>query len=224
MKTMRILAMVLGIFLTVSVNVALAQDESRNDSIYGLEVSKENMNITFYSTYDMNNATRIFIFSYDKTTNTRLFADYFSRKDSVSFEIASIGVVLFYEKTTEDIYKINKSPNDFSMLGFLNYILIPEDKPTKIELYIEGEGFAPPSDNLRSGIVGRSNVLTFFFDPLMETTSLNETLIGKNYVYKYFFLSGLESKTKPVGVPFIQATYNNGVLISTDKFFLGNNR
>ncbi len=62
---------------------------------------------------------------------------------------------------------------------------------------------------------GKSNVLSFFFDPL--STSLKETVNDGNYVYNYFFLSGVESKTKPVGVPFIQKKYHNGILISTDK-------
>lgn len=52
------------------------------------------------------------------------------------------------------------------------------------------------------------------------TTSLIELKTDKNYTYKYFYLSGIECKAKPVGVPFIQVTYENGKPIASDKYMI----
>jgi hypothetical protein len=112
---------------------------------------------------------------------------------------------------TDTISGISKIEIEFP----LNSVLM--GKPLKIELYLEGEGYS--SSNLRSGVVGRSNVLTFFFDPL-STTSLNEVINDKNYTYKYFLLSGKESQTKPIGAPFVEMIYINGVLMGKVKYLI----
>jgi hypothetical protein len=39
----------------------------------------------------------------------------------------------------------------------------------------------------------------------------------KNYSYKYYLLSGIASNTKPIGMPFIEMTYMNDILISQNK-------
>ena len=61
----------------------------------------------------------------------------------------------------------------------------------------------------------QSNVLTFFFD---RSTSLNDTFLDKDITYKYFLLSGIESKEEPIGIPFIRVTYENGNPVVINKY------
>ncbi len=216
MKITKFLTVALGLFLmgNVNVNVVLAQEENmeKNDSIYGLEVSRENGAISFYSTYDMNNAKRIHVLSYDEISNDLLtwIVSFREESDLNSIVIKEMdaGIPWICVKTEENIYKLSVH-SDF----FIRW-LIPEDKLTRIELYIEGEGFIPPTDGL-SETIGKSNVLTFFFNPV--TTSLMELETDKNYIYKYFLLSGKESQEIPVGVPFIQMIYINNTLVHSNK-------
>jgi hypothetical protein len=205
MKKNKILIASVVLFLVASVNMASAQ----NDSIYGLEVSKENKTISFYSTYDMTNAKQICTFSYDGASDNLLWrsTSYRNRYDLNSISFYEGSWIWVCEKITEDIYKVNVQSAD------LMRYLIPEDKPTRIELWIEGEGFISPTPG---SAIGGSNVLIFYYHPTIET-SLTKLETDENYTYKYFLLSGIESKTKPVGVPFIRRMYYNGILISTDK-------
>ncbi len=211
MKTTKFLTVALGLFLVgnVNVNVVLAQEENmeKNDSIYGLEVSRENGAISFYSTYDMNNAKTIHISSYDENKQLSEYTFYQDKSD-LNFIEPLTADYLICEKITEGIYKVNRSNSR------LIRHLILENTPTKIEIYIEGEGFTPPS-NLGSGDIGRSNILTFFFNSM--TTFLMESKANKNYIYKYFLLSGKESLEIPVGIPFIQMTYKDDVFLYSEK-------
>lgn len=209
MKTMKVLTTAFLLFLSASINLVSAQ----TDSIYNMEVSKTNGTISFYSTYDMNNAQKIYVSSYDKEGVYLSYSVFYRNElnlDSITFDIQITDFTWVCKKTTETIYKVSLS-NDL----FLSYLQLEEDS-VKIELYIEGEGFVPPADSLRSATtVGQSNVLIFYFNPL--STSLKETTESGNYTYKYYLLSGMESKTKPEEKPFIQATFKNGNLISTNK-------
>jgi hypothetical protein len=140
---MKILVAVWGLFLMTSMNVVLAQDTERQDSIYGLEVSKENKTISFYSTYDMTNAKQICTFSYDGASDNLLWrsTSYRNRYDLNSISFYEGSWIWVCEKITEDIYKVNVQSAD------LMRYLIPEDKPTRIELWIEGKDFISPTQN-----------------------------------------------------------------------------
>jgi hypothetical protein len=218
MKTMKILTVVLGLFLTANVNVILAQDAERNDSICGLDVSINNniMNLSFYSTYNKLSLQHVVVNVFDKETNEQLggeiyvYYEYLGEPfymDSLWFSPRYGDGKAYIRNVDEKIFKIeidNRSLDSDI-----------KDRSLKIELYIEGEGYIPPT-RLRS--VGRSNMLTFFFDP--QTSSLNETNINKDYSFKYFLLSGMESKETPVGVPFVKVTYIDENIISINKYLV----
>jgi hypothetical protein len=205
MKIIKTLIVVSVLFLTAGINVASAQDEARNDSIYGLEVSikneEEEVNISFYSTYNIEDLEVLWLNYYDEKTDKLLLGDYTYCING--FFMVTMGNVR-KENISEGVYKINRS-------SYLHPIL--QSKSLKIEVYLEGYGYTPPS--LRTGTIGRSNVLTFYYDP--EATSLITPEATENYTYKYISLSGIESKEKPVGVPFIQMIYKDGILIHSNK-------
>jgi hypothetical protein len=213
MKTIKILAVLLGFLLMANSNVALAQDENtqRQDSIYGLEVSRENGTISFYSTYDMNKAKTIHVSTFDE--EDQLLQDFVwfreeSDRTSISFDFILGRIPCICEQTEEGVYLVN----------ILDNPLLKSINITKIELYVEGEGFVPPSYSLRTENIGRSNVLTFFLN--FAPTSLMELESDKNYTYKYFLLSGKESQRKPIGTPFVEMMYKNDFLISQNKYLI----
>ena len=220
MKTTKILAAVLGLFLMVNINVALAQETERNDSIYGMEnllISDIGIiSFKFYSTYEIMNLQVIHLDFYDVTSDELLGNGMLSCRNyegHMDFHYPITGRRWGdYTSNTPGIYEIEiEYPLGVEFRGLIG-------KPLKVEFYLEGEGYTPPSDDLRAGTIGRSNVLTFFFDPL--TTSLNEVINDRNYVYKYFLLSGKEYKTMPIGIPFIKMTYTNGILTDKNKYLM----
>ena len=218
MKTTKILAAVLGLFLMVNVNVALAQETERNDSIYGMEnlsISDRGViSFKFYSTYEIMDLKFIHLDFYDTISDELLGNGMLSCSKYAGhmyFVYPITGRTWGnYTNNIPGIYEI-----DIEYPLYMEFIELM-GKPLKIEFYLEGEGFVPPSNNLRAGEIGRSNVLTFYYDPL--TTSLTELESNKNYTHKYFLLSGIESKAKPIGVPFIQVTYKNGKPVAYEKY------
>ncbi|MDR1729045.1 MAG: hypothetical protein LBR52_00055 [Prevotellaceae bacterium] len=219
MKTTKILAAVLGLFLATSVNIVSAQNENmeRNDSIYGLELSIEDniMNLSFYSTYNMEELKGIGVQIYDGTSNDWEVSSYWgglvAEYNNGSFFTKEFGEISI-EAINENLHKINI--NNTLLNDFFN------GKPLKFRCSITGEGYAPPASNLREGIIGRSNILTFFFNPLATPTSLMELETDKNYIYKYYLLSGIEIKKLLAGVPLIREIYDENKLIATDKIMI----
>ena len=222
MKTTKILAAVLGLFLMTNVNVALAQEETeRNDSIYGLEVSIENnlLNLSFYSTYSKLDLQRIVINVFDKETNEQLGG---GRDIEVYYEylgepyyMDSLWLSPRYGDGEAYIRNVDENTSKIEISN-RNLDNDMKNRPLKIELCIEGEGYVPPT--LRS--TGRSNVLTFFFES--QATSLNKVNMNDNYTFKYFLLSGMESKEIPIRIPFIKVTYIDENIISIDKHLVKN--
>jgi hypothetical protein len=204
MKTTSILAALLGLFLMANSNVALAQDENtqQKDSIYGLEVSIVadcETNLSFYSTYNKNEVLGFAIDVYyeqQKIANASIDFGNFLGTDIIT-------------DIDEKIYIIDLQ--NFDICGM--FYPLSEENREKIKKGSEIKIYLIMGYN--SSNMWQSNVLTFFFSSL--STSVNEITSGDNYVYKYYLLSGIENKTKPKGIPFIQKTYRNDVLISTDK-------
>ncbi len=208
MKTMKILVAAVGLFLTVNTSVVLAQEDTeRNDSIYGLEASIDNgfLNLSFYSTYGIEDIRCIkFNFYYGENAEDVWEMESQSVIDAQNpTEIVftnRFGIVSY--ENIDGIFKININNADLSGISV-----------KKMELYLTGDkgSFLPLPDKLPW--ISKSNLLTFFFESTV--TSLIELKANENYTYKYFLLSGKESKEMPVNVPFIQKKYHNGILIST---------
>jgi hypothetical protein len=191
-----------------SINVAFAQETERQDSIYGLEVSiiyiYGRMNISFYSTYnkdEIKNITADFYRTGDDDWK-KSFLVY--KYDNEHFNNPIYLGTVTIEDIDSNVYKVNINEIDINILG------IRPGEPLKIRLYLNG-------DHLQSSSTWQSNMLTFFFDPL--STSLNKIINDKgNYTYKYYLLSGKESKEVPVGIPFIQMTYKNNIFVASEKY------
>ena len=213
MKKVKILITTVVLFLAANVSVASAQ----NDSIYGLEVSIVDnvLNFSFNSTYDLNNLRSVVVSYYKGSTedwNLSSFwgsdvIEYNNNVLSSYFGEGSIDII------DENIYKINIS--NCILDNFLR------DKSYRLRIYIRGVGYTPPSNSLNiqtlSSSIGESNMLTFFFNPLIET-SLNEAIIDENYTYKYFLLSGKETQKQPIGMPFVQIIYKGEKPMFIDKY------
>ena len=206
MKKIKLLVASLLLFL------AAGSISAQNDSIYGLEASNEDniMNLSFYSTYETNDLEYIVIRFYD-SSNTELGNGVWIQRVYGGFP-SKFGTVSL-ENISENITKINIS--NAELFTYLQNTL-------KIELYIMGEGYVPSNilpHQIGTASVGQSNVLTFYFNSI--PTSINKTINTENHTYKYFLLSGIESTTKPLGVPFIEMIYDNGVLIGKNKYLIG---
>ncbi len=225
MKTIKVLATGLMLFLAAGVNVVSAQEINTNGSIYDLQASYSTdgkyMNLSFYSTYDMNEITGMFIHFYQGNPQDNWSPDYPNGRGGVLFScndgiFDSTQKEVFGEVSVEqiqgNIYKIsNKIP-----LG--QVVVLSSNETFKCRLYLEGTHNPALLGNpsLRLSSTWQSNILTFFFDPL--NTALNEiNKDNKDCTFKYYFLSGIESKTKPIGIPYIQATFKNGIFITSDK-------
>ena len=211
---MKILVAVLVLLITAGMNTVFAQDEyevNANDSIYGLDVlvSKRSMNLSFYSTYKIDEIKYMYVKVNDNSLPDdpimiKYVCDNGIFKNPYYFGIVSI------QNISEYLYKINIENLDNQIA-----IITPQVE-FWLQVYLIGESDSDQSENLRSSSIWQSNTLTFFFEPL--STSLNEIMIDNgNYIYNYYLLSGKESKEMPVGVPFIQIVYNNGDLVRIDK-------
>ncbi len=135
MKTTKILAVVLGLFLMGNVNVALAQDENteRKDSIYGLEASVENgfLNFSFYSTYEMAKMWNIGIDLYYGENGEKVWNMQSNRlwtSDPLEVQFSERFGTVSYE-TIDGVSKINLSNANLLNISSLK----------KVEIYIEGE-------------------------------------------------------------------------------------
>jgi hypothetical protein len=229
MKTTKILAALLGFLLMANSNVALAQDENtqRQDSIYGLEMSYTEdgnyINLSFYSTYNMNEITEMWasFFKYEPIDDWSLsfpngLGGIVHRWDNgilYDSDQDLVGIINV-EQVDENVYRIsNKIP-----LGSHVLFLSPMEA-IKAKVWLEGESSSSSgseNESTRSSSVWKSNILTFYYDPQTET-SLMQLEAETNYEYKYFLLSGIESETKPMEIPFIQVTYKEGSPIAVDK-------
>lgn len=191
---------------TMFANVATAQ----NESIYDLDVSMDN-GISFYSTYDMNNASIIHLSSYDGTSNNQLSEWIFRRNEydlnSISFTHPTTGFPANCESTEDDVYKVIIY-DDYDYSHLINWLIPDEDKLTRIELYIEGEGFISPfiSSGISTQSLGRSNVLTFFYP---TTTSLNTTINSNKKATGYYNILGTKLLQEPTSGIYI-IMYDNG--------------
>ena len=211
MKKVKVLVVSLLLFLTAGSIYA------QNDSIYGLEASIEDyvLNLSFHSTYNMSDLETVIINFYDKNSNEHIgtttiyyidgnfyskFGEAFSEKLDNSTKISVVNGDLYHYYGGDESYL---------------------SRQFKIELYIEGEGYSTVvygAPKIKTQSIGRSNVLTYYFNP--TTTSINKITNNENYTYKYYLLSGIESTTKPLGVPFIEMIYDNGVLIGKNKHLI----
>ena len=175
MKTIKILVAVLGLFLTANVNVVFAQDIeiNTNDSIYGLEASYiedgKYISLSFYSTYDMNEITRMDAF---------FFQAYPSDDWSLTFPNSRGGTIhrcnegifdnsqkdilgeVNVEQIEKNVYKIsNKIPMENPQM-----VVLFSMEAFKCQVYLEGEYHSDNSENIgtRSSSIWRSNTLIFF--------------------------------------------------------------
>jgi hypothetical protein len=207
MKTTTILAALLGFLLMVNCNVALAQNENtqRQDSIYGLEVTlvRDNfIDLSFYSTYDWEKLWGVQVHFYSGNRRYNYYAyDYYHNNNAFFNDNPLIG-----EANIEYI------DGNICKITIRNCLLIAEKEKDENVLIDKLEVFMNKSS-------WKSNVLTFFFDPLMQT-SLKLIESSENYTYKYFLLSGIESQKKPIGIPFIQVSYKNGMPVATNKYLI----
>lgn len=104
----KILIVFIASFFTIEMICA------QNDSIYGLKASvKDNMlNLSFYSTYDMNDLTGLFFDFYDgktQDTNARSFwhAYNFEYRNNIFYSKDFDSNVIHIESISEKLYKIN---------------------------------------------------------------------------------------------------------------------
>jgi hypothetical protein len=160
MKTIKLLLAGLLLFLAASINIASAQSQVSNDSIYGLEASVTNniMNLSFYTTYDMKKLKSIFLATYDGSATDWSTSSYwgglnaeYNNGSFFSHDFAEITV----DSVSEDVHKIN----------IKNTVLrdFYKNKTFKFRLFVRGDGYAPPSEALlAAGNKGRSNLLTFY--------------------------------------------------------------
>ena len=187
-------------------NVVKAQDAS----IYGLEVSIENnmMDLNFYSTYDKYKLYNIHIDIFDKDTGEplgekiRIEYDYdivFQKDTFIFFPRFGDGRA-FIEEIENDVYyiKIDERSVDNDA----------RNKPLKIELYLEGVDFEPPSNTEMAifSSLGRSNVLTFYY---LMPTSLKEITNTNKSVADYYTILGTKLLQEPTSGIYI-IMYDNG--------------
>ena len=213
MKTIKILAAVLGLFLMGNVNALLAQETERNDSIYGLEVSIVDniMDLSFYSTYDKNDLQEIYINFYNKNTEEHLGDEikiWSFGLDSFMFAPRYVNGKAYILNEEEDIYRM-----DINNVNLINNIFMLDDNinELKMELYI-----------VQTSSI-RSNVLTFSFNSTI--TALPKTMESNNNEnnnneFKYFLLSGIEILKKPIGISFIEISYENGKKMAVNKWLI----
>ena len=213
MKKINVLIASVALFLA-SVNVVSAQELeiNTNGSIYGLEAFFVNdyvINFSFYSTYNVNELKTLIVELYKDDIEV-IAMGYYYRQENAAFDILLSGEARI-EYIDSDVYKIT-----------VRNCTIPENfKVNQIkELYLLGQYSSSNSGGMeiQESSWWQSNVLTAF---ISETSSLNETFTDNDIItYKYFLLSGIECEIMPVGVPFIQVVYKNGVVIDRKKCFL----
>ena len=157
MKIIKALIVFSGLFLTVNIHIASAQGKAGNDSIYGLEVSKKEKNIRFYSTYDMGNSKTIRILSYDgesdKLRGELVFYRDESDRNSNKFYYPASSAKIICEEIAKNVHKIN-----VNIAPFIRE-LIPEGKRTQIELYMEGNDFVPSPGKTKARTIDRNRAL-----------------------------------------------------------------
>ena len=199
MKKIKVLIASVVLFLA-NVNVVSAQEYEINtqDSIYGLQVTMVDGAITelsFYSTYDRREIIALFICYYEGQLRTS--TEFYGYSEYGFDQPVSI------EDVSENIYKIRIPQNIIYWTEEGSY--------TEIRVSFIGKYLTDYSD-------WESNTLIY---PSNETTSLNETFTDNETItYKYFLLSGVECKEKPVGIPFICITYKNGNPIARNKYLI----
>lgn len=151
------------LFLAASVNIASAQSQISNDSIYGLEASITNnvMNLSFYTTYDMANLTIISMSTYDGSTTDWNSSSYWggfgAEYDEGYFDSPNFGEITV-DSLNEGVHKINVK--NILMSDFY------KNKTFRIMLFVEGYGYAPPLKALPAvGTLGYANFLTLTLFP-----------------------------------------------------------
>jgi len=217
MKKIKVLVASVMLFLAASVNVASAQEYEINtqDSIYGLEVGTITngviTDLSFYSTYNRNEIFTLHI----------VFYDGLQKIESMGYDCWEGNFPPHYVNVidiNEHIYTINIQNLDI----FGQFWYLPQGEKEKLKniseakVYFTGHYLPENSSmSIQTSSAWQSNILTFYFD---AATSLNETLVDKDITYKYFLLSGIESKEKPAGVPFICVTYEKGKPVNVNKY------
>lgn len=227
MKNLKVLMAGLMLCLVVSVNVASAQEYeiNTNGEIYGLEVlvGKKLTNphigidcvkLSFYSTYSKNEINSMQVDFYKGSIDDGWTGNL--QAGSVNYEyvdnvfINGYGIVTV-EDINDNIYKITIDECIINSVG-----LDPRLK-FKFRIYLKGEYLSGSSDmSIQSSSSWQSNVLTFDYDP--TATSIMTPEASENYTYKYYLLSGKETKTKPEGAPFICVTYKDGNPVASNKY------
>jgi len=208
-----------------SVNVVSAQEYeiNPNGSIYGLEaffIDDYVVNFSFYSTYDLNELLShrndfavMWVDFYND--NSKVFSyvyDYV--RGTTTFDAPPVMGEASIEHIDSDVYKIT-----------VRNCMVRNCKESyevnRLVLYFAWNLYSPSNSGgmeIQASSWWQSNVLTAF---ISETSSLTETFTDNDIItYKYFLLSGVESEIMPVGVPFIQVVYKNGVVIERKKYFL----
>ncbi|MDR1678351.1 MAG: hypothetical protein LBR81_01045 [Prevotellaceae bacterium] len=163
MKTIKVLATSIMLFVTASVNFVAAQSEVENDSIYGVKdvsISNEGvLSFKFYSTYKMKDLQKIHLDFYDKVTEDSLGS---AELDCVT---SNDYTHIYYlggqggQYNTDAVNGIAEIELEINLLWEFSELI---GKPLIMKLHLEGEGYTPPSNGIRAGIIGQSNVLTFF--------------------------------------------------------------
>ncbi len=212
MKTTKFLTVALGLFLVGNVNVVLAQEENmeKNDSIYGLD------NTLLQGQWEIVQVT------VEKNTDEKIDTTVYNTTTEVQSFILCPNEWVINEHTIVWRY-FNGAEIAFEYTFGENQLTIKDGTPPmqSYQYNIQGEKLILTTYyRVNNPPIHMDEKWTIVLNKHEMTSFIDETENDADYVFRYFFLTGIESRNKPIGVPFVQQTYKNGSLISVNRYFV----